>query len=107
MLPRAVPDFVGRAEDLEVLDGMARDGSVVGVCTIAGPPGVGKTALAVHWAHRAAKKYPDGQLFVDLRGHGPGAPVRPIEALTSLLAGLGVPPDQAPRDEPAVLARYR
>ncbi len=106
-LPRLVPQFVGRDDELAMLDADARLDTDVAVCTISGPPGVGKTALAVHWAHRASARFPDGQLFVDLRGNGPGAPLRPIEALTSLLLGLGLPAEHIPGDETAAIGRYR
>ena len=97
MLPRAVPDFVGRSFDLALLSAALADPTTTAVTTIAGPPGVGKTALAVEWAYRFADRFPDGQLFVNLQGHGAGRPVRPVEALAALLVGLGVAPDQIPR----------
>jgi hypothetical protein len=61
----------------------------VAIAVLTGTAGVGKTALAVHWAHRAAARFPDGQLYLGLRGHGPGAPLRPIQALGRLLRALG------------------
>lgn len=102
LLPRAVPQFVGRRTALESLDTLAAaepDG--VAVCTITGPPGVGKTALAVHWAHRTPAGA-DGRLFVNLR-----AELSPAQALTTLLSGLGTPPDRMPPDEAAAVTMYR
>jgi tetratricopeptide (TPR) repeat protein len=78
------------------------------ISTIAGTAGVGKTALAVHWAHRVADHFPDGQLYLNLRGYATGAPpLRPIEALSALLRSLGTPPEQIPTDEARAAARYR
>lgn len=88
--------FVGRARALAVLDGWlpedsAGAGEAVVIAIITGTAGVGKTALAVHWAHRVAQRFPGGQLYVDLRGYSSGSPVRPIEALAALLRSLGLP----------------
>ncbi len=84
-LPRDVPGFASRDEELARLDRG-------GVAVIHGRPGVGKTALAVHWAHTVAPSFPDGQLFVNLRGHDPTlAPMSTVEALGRLLGSLGVP----------------
>jgi tetratricopeptide (TPR) repeat protein len=92
-LPLAIRDFVGRAEYLAALDALAPDGSdstgPSGTVLIDGTAGVGKTALAVWWAHRAAAEFPDGQLYVDLRGFSPGEPVSPMEALSGFLRALG------------------
>jgi len=69
---------------------------------------VGKTALAVQWAHRVAARFPDGQLYVNLRGFGPGGqPVEPAEAVRGFLAGMGVAQDQVPDGAPAQTALYR
>src|SRR5213076_3162812 len=84
------------------------DAAGSGIRVIHGAAGVGKTALAVHWAHHAADRYPDGQLFLNLRGHHPRSdPVQPDEALGHLLRSLGVPPQQLPPgvDEQARLFR--
>jgi tetratricopeptide (TPR) repeat protein len=106
-----VAAFTGRTTELGVLDSLlpaagAEAGPVV-VAAITGTAGVGKTALAVHWAHRVAHRFPGGTLYIDLRGYGPGAPVRPIDALGQLLRSLGVPPEQVPDDEAAAAALYR
>ncbi|WCN79326.1 AfsR/SARP family transcriptional regulator [Micromonospora sp. LH3U1] len=110
-LPRDVPGFVGRGADLAALDDVVRvDGvssGVTAVCTIGGIGGIGKTALAVHWAHRVASHYPDGQVFVNLRGHGPDSPTRPIDALGQLLRALSVPPERIPLDVDEASALYR
>jgi hypothetical protein len=67
------------------------------ISAVGGTSGVGKTALAVHWAHRVAARFGDGQLYVDLRGFDPsGAPAAPEAAIRGFLDGLGVPPDQIP-----------
>ncbi|RZS31425.1 DNA-binding SARP family transcriptional activator [Herbihabitans rhizosphaerae] len=99
-LPTDIPDFTGRADQLGGLDALM-DGiaSAVRIAVISGMAGMGKTALAVHWSHRVAESFPDGQLYVNLRGYGPGAPVAPIEALASLLRALGVSGEAVPVDE--------
>ena len=66
------------------------DGSAVPIAVLAGTAGVGKTALAVRWARRAAAAFPDGQLYVNLRGYDPGAPVAPGDALAGFLRALGM-----------------
>ncbi|MGJ5757083.1 NB-ARC domain-containing protein [Streptomyces galbus] len=73
---------------------------------ISGRSGTGKTALAVHVAHRTAGLFPDGRLFVDLRASD-SAPVRTADALARLLRALGVDPDPSPRDEEDLLGLYR
>jgi tetratricopeptide (TPR) repeat protein len=97
-LPADVPDFTGRADELGALLSMQqRSTTRVLVCAVEGMAGVGKTALAVHAAHRLAPHYPDGQLFVDLHGYSEGyLPVEPADALSALLAALGVPGDRIP-----------
>ena len=101
-LPPDVPGFVGRGAQLAELD--AAGGTVV----ISGTAGVGKTALAVHWAHRARERFPDGQLYVNLRGFDPaGRAMSPAEAIRGLLDTLGVPPDRIPAGLEAQTAHYR
>src|SRR5439155_9804784 len=68
---------------------------------------VGKTALAVHWAHRVRHRFPDGQLFVNLRGYAPGQPVRPREALVRFLHALGVAAERVPVDDDEAADLYR
>jgi DNA-binding SARP family transcriptional activator/tetratricopeptide (TPR) repeat protein len=97
-LPAAVPTFTGRAAHLRLLDRVAAGelGSAT-IVAITGMAGVGKTALAVHWAHRARGQFPDGTLFADLRGFDPAAaPLAPNEVLDGFLRVLGVPPESIP-----------
>ncbi len=110
-LPRDVPGFVGRMGDLAALDGLLSDsqaGRTVVISAIEGTAGVGKTALAVHWAHRVRDKFPDGQLYVDLRGFDPSGTVKsPAEALRGFLDALGVPAQRVPADLDGQAALYR
>jgi DNA-binding SARP family transcriptional activator/tetratricopeptide (TPR) repeat protein len=111
-LPALGAHFAGRAAELAVLDGLldrtaGAPGAVV-ISAIGGTAGVGKTALAVHWAHTVAGRFPDGQLYVDLRGFGPaGAPVAPAEAIRCFLEGLGVAAERIPADPDARAGLYR
>jgi DNA-binding SARP family transcriptional activator/Tfp pilus assembly protein PilF len=116
MLPAAVPGFTGRARELEALSAMLGDpgdhpgsaGTPVVISAIGGTAGVGKTALAVHWACQAAAWFPDGQLYVNLRGFGPSAdPLPPAEALREFLDALHVPAAQIPADLEGRRALYR
>src|SRR5439155_19531677 len=78
------------------------------VIAIDGPAGVGKTALAVHWAHEVGHRFPDGQLYLNLRGFDPAAaPVTAAEALRRLLESLAVPVEQIPADLDGQAALYR
>jgi DNA-binding SARP family transcriptional activator/tetratricopeptide (TPR) repeat protein len=107
-LPSAVSAFSGRAGELDRLDDLlGRPGRAVPIWVVCGTAGVGKTALAVHWAHRARARFPDGQLYVNLRGYATAAPLRPIEALAGFLSALGVPADQVPSDTERAAAMYR
>ncbi|GAB3451327.1 AfsR/SARP family transcriptional regulator [Actinophytocola sediminis] len=109
-LPPDVHGFTGRAGHLSTLDTLLRAGDrrAVAVAVVSGAGGVGKTALAVHWAHHARERFPDGQLYANLRGHSPGAPpARPIEVLARFLPALGVPAEQVPTDLAAASALYR
>jgi tetratricopeptide (TPR) repeat protein len=104
-LPPDTVAFTGRDRELDqITDGLAGGG----VVAIDGMPGIGKTALAVHAAARLADRFPDRQLFVDLRGHTPGrAPLDPAEALAGLLAATGVDPRSMPPDLNGRAARWR
>ena len=109
-LPRVDPWFRGRRMVLEHLDGLLAEASGAGgplVIVVQGMPGVGKTALAVHWAHRIASRFPDGHLFVDLRGHSARAVMTPPEALGRMLRALGVPGEMIPDDDDAQAALFR
>jgi tetratricopeptide (TPR) repeat protein len=77
------------------------------ISAIGGTAGVGKTALAVHWAHQAAGRFPDGQLYVNLRGYDPGQPVPAADALAGFLRSLGVPGQDIPPEADERAARYR
>jgi tetratricopeptide (TPR) repeat protein/transcriptional regulator with XRE-family HTH domain len=109
LLPAAVPAFAGRQSELAALSRMLdQPGGSAVVTAIGGLAGVGKTTLAVHWAHQVAGEFPDGQLFVNLRGFDPsGTPVMPADALPVLLEALDVPADQLPGTVEAQLGLYR
>ncbi|MGH3191247.1 MAG: helix-turn-helix domain-containing protein, partial [Streptosporangiaceae bacterium] len=111
-LPPSVAHFTGRAAELRVLAGLADLAAVAGgavvITAIGGTAGVGKTALAVHWAHQAAGRFPDGQLYVNLRGYDPaGDPAAPAEAIRWLLDALAVPAAQFPAGLQAQTGLYR
>jgi DNA-binding SARP family transcriptional activator len=109
-LPADLNAFVGRGEQLAALDGLLvaarRPGAVV-ISALSGMGGVGKTALAVQWAHRASAAFPDGQLYLDLHGFAAGPPTRPLDALAQLLGGLGVAAEQIPVDLDGAVRMYR
>jgi DNA-binding SARP family transcriptional activator len=112
-LPALVPHFAGRVDELRELMSLvdpAADeapGAMV-ISAIGGTAGVGKTALAVHWAHQVADRFPDGQLYVNLRGFDPsGTPATPAEAIWGFLDALGVPPGRIPPAPQAQAGLYR
>uniref|UniRef100_UPI0031E06805 AfsR/SARP family transcriptional regulator n=1 Tax=Saccharothrix mutabilis TaxID=33921 RepID=UPI0031E06805 len=101
-LPATVGHFTGRADVLAELD--AAD---VPVVVVSGPAGMGKTSLAVEWAHRVAHRFPGGRLFLDLRGHDPERALTGAQALAHVLRALDVPEDRVPADEEERAALYR
>jgi tetratricopeptide (TPR) repeat protein/DNA-binding SARP family transcriptional activator len=111
-LPAPVAHFAGRATEFATLTALLdrRDEQGSGtllISAIGGTAGVGKTALAVHWAHQVAGRFPDGQLYVNLRGYDRGRPVPAGEALAGFLRSLGVPGADIPAEEDERAARYR
>ncbi len=110
-LPAGTRYFAGREAELKWLDevlAQAAPGGTVLITAIAGTGGVGKTALALHWAHRIADRFPDGQLHVNLRGYDPaGSPLTAAEAIRRFLESLAVPANQLPPEPEAQAALYR
>ncbi|MEU4160523.1 tetratricopeptide repeat protein [Actinoplanes sp. NPDC026670] len=108
-LPADVPGFTGRAYEIDALDRLtgAADPATVMIAIVSGTAGVGKTALATRWAHRVRDRFPDGQLYVDLRGYDPEQPVTPDAALARFLRSLGLPGEQMPADTDERAALYR
>jgi tetratricopeptide (TPR) repeat protein/transcriptional regulator with XRE-family HTH domain len=111
-LPAAPRNFVGRMAELRLLDSlletMAGERSLVVVALVSGTAGVGKTSLALHWAHQVSDRFPDGQLYVNLRGFGPtGPPVIPAAAIRDFLSAFQVPAEQIPASPDAQEALYR
>lgn len=110
-LPIAAWQFSGRQRELRWLNGLidqagAANGTAV-ISVICGTPGVGKTTLAIHWAHEVVARFPDGQLHVNLRGFDAGPPVLPAQVIRYFLHGLGVPAEQIPADFEAQASLYR
>jgi hypothetical protein len=90
------------------LEQAAGPGGTVLISAVNGTAGIGKTALAVHWAHQVACRLPDGQLYVNLRGFDPaGPPMPPAEAVRAFLDAFGVPPERIPVDLIAQASLYR
>ncbi|RSS47857.1 tetratricopeptide repeat protein [Streptomyces sp. WAC05858] len=110
-LPGDIRGFVNRTSELErlnaILTGDGGEPLVVSICVIAGMAGAGKTSLALRWAHQAQSHFPDGQLYVNLRGYDPGAPVTAPEVLHRFLPALGVSGAAVPADPEASAALYR
>ena len=112
-LPHSIPGFSNRDTEIRWLNGLLpgqdSDVSQTGaIAAITGTAGVGKTTLAVHWAHRVRDRFPDGQLYVNLRGFDPAGPaMEPTQAIRALLDVFAVPPDQYPVDLDAQAALYR
>ncbi|WP_169734312.1 AfsR/SARP family transcriptional regulator [Hamadaea tsunoensis] len=107
-LPPPVGHFTGRDGELDRLDRWAAAGGTdQRVVIICGPPGIGKTALAAQWTRRVAAGFPDGQIFLDLRGEDPDASLTPGDALAAVLRVLGVPADRMPVTHGEQLGLYR
>ncbi|WP_267888421.1 ATP-binding protein [Streptomyces sp. SBT349] len=99
-IPAGAGNFIGRAGELAALDellGSAASSRSVMTAVIDGPPGVGKTALAIRWAHTVQSRFPGGVLFADLQGFGPGgSPADPADVLMTFLSSLGMPLETIP-----------
>ncbi|GAB3156779.1 hypothetical protein GCM10027290_55380 [Micromonospora sonneratiae] len=115
-LPPATKGFIDREVHIRQLDSLLDETDlrtsddrlpVVTVSTVSGSAGVGKTALAVHWAHRVRTRFPDGDLYINLRGYDAVPPLNPQEALDGFLRALNVPPEKIPTDLPGRTALYR
>jgi DNA-binding SARP family transcriptional activator/tetratricopeptide (TPR) repeat protein len=112
LLPPDVYGFTGRTEELASLDALlskiGEQPTAVVISVVSGTAGVGKTALAVHWALRVRDRFPDGQLYVNLRGFDPtGTVVAPADAIRRFLDALAVPPQSIPADPAAQADLYR
>ncbi|MEE1739915.1 BTAD domain-containing putative transcriptional regulator [Streptomyces sp. BE147] len=105
LLPRAPRGFHGRVTELAALTRAAAGEAPV--CLVTGPAGVGKTALALQWAHRSPAAFPDGRLFADLRGFSDTGEPALIEVLREFLLALGVAPRRVPESVPAAAALFR
>ncbi len=112
-LPLAVRDFTGRAGHVAALDALLSENGpgssteAVVISALDGAAGIGKTSLAVHWAHRVQGRFPDGTLYVNMRGYGPGEPASPGEVLDGFLRALGTPPGDLPQGVEAQAGLYR
>lgn len=106
-LPAVVSTFSGRLDELAQLDSALGSGAVV-ISAVNGTAGVGKTALALHWAHRVADQFPDGQLYVNMRGFEPDRePMSAAEAVRGFLDAFAVPSDSIPVGLDAQTALFR
>ena len=109
-IPVDVAGFVGREGELRALDALLTaddDHPASRIVVMTGMGGVGKTALAVRWTRAARDRFPDGQLYADLRGHGVGTPIQPVEVIAGFLGAFGVAAAQVPADEDQASALLR
>ncbi|MFE0764813.1 ATP-binding protein [Streptomyces smyrnaeus] len=111
-LPAAPPTFIGRQAELaslsNALEANVQEGSPVVISAIGGTGGIGKTWLALHWAHQHIDRFPDGQLFVNLRGFDPSdQPVAPHEAVRGFLDALIADQKEIPAEPSSQLALFR
>jgi hypothetical protein len=109
-LPAQVAGFTGRVKQLAQLDRLRASrgrASAVVISAVSGTAGVGKTALAVHWAHQVRARFPDGCLYLDLRGFDPAQPLAAADGLAVLLRSLGVPDGGIPHELAERVTRYR
>jgi tetratricopeptide (TPR) repeat protein/transcriptional regulator with XRE-family HTH domain len=108
-LPPDIATFTGRDVELARLDELLAEtgGPAVPIAVICGLPGIGKTALAVHWAHTARLRFPDGQLYIDLRGFAPQPSLPSTDALGALLRGVGARPEDIPIEPAYAMALFR
>lgn len=111
-LPHARSDFAGREAEIRRLDALLDDYDALEkglvIAAITGTAGIGKTSLAVHWAHRIRDRFPDGQLYIDLRGFDPAGPaLQPSEVIRHFLHAFGAHPSRLPVDVDRQAALYR
>lgn len=109
-LPHDVAGFTGRTAELAALRPLvaASDGSATNIAVVDGPPGIGKTAFAIHFGHSVADSFPDGQLYLDLRGYDAHqSPMSPVEGLGRALENLGMDTRRIPDDLDQRAAAYR
>jgi DNA-binding SARP family transcriptional activator len=110
-LPAPAPHWAGRTAELRALTEMLGDPDssrqTVPVCTVTGMAGVGKTAMAVYWAHHVTDRFPDGQLYIDLRGYDPDEPLPARDALAAFIRALGGPSQDIPPEAAERAALYR
>lgn len=108
LLPRDIANFVGRSDILAMLDShLIPDADQPAVVSLYGTPGVGKTALAVRWAHARRDRFPDGVLYADLNGYGRGPRIEPNSVVATFLQAIGIhgPTPEDPQESSQILSR--